>query len=102
MIVDFHSHTSRSDGTLEPQALAQMMRRRGVSVFSVTDHDTLDAYAAFHGALSDAARPPRVVVGVEINTTHRGNEVHLLGYGVRLDDPRGYEEQPLGVFRCAD
>jgi len=22
--------------------------------------------------------------------------------GVRLDDPRGYEEQPLGVFRCGD
>jgi hypothetical protein len=22
--------------------------------------------------------------------------------GVRLDDPRGYEEQPLGVFQCGD
>jgi hypothetical protein len=22
--------------------------------------------------------------------------------GVRLDDPRGYQEQPLGVFRCGD
>ena len=82
MIVDFHSHTRESDGTLTPQALADFMGERGVEVFSISDHDTMSAYGKF-------TPPPdaRVVTGVEINTTYRGNEVHLLGYGMPADAP---------------
>ena len=82
MIVDFHSHTCESDGTLTPQALADFMGERAVEVFSISDHDTMTAYGKF-------TPPPgsRVVTGVEINTTYRGNEVHLLGYGMRPDSP---------------
>ncbi len=82
MIVDFHSHTRESDGTLTPQALADVMGERGVEIFSISDHDTMSAYGKF--------TPPsnaRVVTGVEINTTYRGNEVHLLGYGMPADAP---------------
>ncbi len=82
MIVDFHSHTSQSDGTLTPQELSDFMGERKVEVFSISDHDTLSAYGKF-------TPPPgaTVVTGVEINTTYRGNEVHLLGYGMPADDP---------------
>jgi len=62
-----------------------MMRRRGVTVFSVSDHDTLDAYDAEPSLAQRAAAT--VVTGVEINTTYRGNEVHVLGYGVARDAP---------------
>jgi hypothetical protein len=82
LIVDFHSHTYESDGALSPQALADFMGERGVEIFSISDHDTLSAYGRFE--------PPagaRVVTGIEINTTYQGNEVHVLGYGVPLDDP---------------
>ncbi len=80
MIVDFHSHTRESDGSLTPQALADYMGDREVEVFSISDHDTLSAYGAFRA-------PPgaRVVTGIEINTTWRDNEVHLLGYALPLD-----------------
>jgi predicted metal-dependent phosphoesterase TrpH len=78
VIVDFHSHTNASDGTLEPAQLVAAMRKRGVGTFSITDHDTLRAY---HGLQTDGAH---VVPGVEINTTWRGNEVHVLGYGLPL------------------
>lgn len=82
MIVDFHSHTCESDGTLTPQALAAFMGERNVEVFSISDHDTMSAYGKFEP-------PPgsRVVTGVEINTTYKGNEVHLLGYGMEADAP---------------
>jgi predicted metal-dependent phosphoesterase TrpH len=82
VLVDFHSHTRESDGTLEPRALAEAMRARGVVAFSVTDHDTLAAYPS----VTEGANA-RVVPGIEINSTYRGNEVHVLGYGMRLDDP---------------
>ncbi len=83
MLVDFHSHTVESDGTLEPSALAGLMRTRGVTIFSVTDHDALGAY----DRLGDAAAGAKVVSGIELNTTYRGNEVHVLGYGFPLDAP---------------
>jgi predicted metal-dependent phosphoesterase TrpH len=83
LIVDFHSHTCESDGTLSPAELCGAMHKRGVAVFSITDHDTLAAY--------NGLSPPqgtRVIVGIEVNTTYRGNEVHVLGFRVRRDDPR--------------
>jgi predicted metal-dependent phosphoesterase TrpH len=80
LIVDFHSHTNESDGTLPPQALADFMGERNVEVFSISDHDTLSAYGRF--APRDGAR---VVTGIEINTTYAGNEVHVLGYRIPTD-----------------
>jgi 3',5'-nucleoside bisphosphate phosphatase len=82
VIVDFHSHTSESDGTLNPQALADLMAERGVAYFSISDHDTMSAYGRFV-----PANGARVVTGVEINTTYRGNEVHILGYGITAGAP---------------
>jgi predicted metal-dependent phosphoesterase TrpH len=78
VIVDFHSHTNASDGILEPGELVAAMRRRGVAIFSITDHDTLRAY---DGLQVDGAQ---LVPGIEINTTWRGNDVHVLGYGLPL------------------
>ena len=83
MLVDFHSHTSESDGTLAPQALVQQMRARAVAWFSITDHDTTRAYEA-------EGMPSNIVTGIEINTTWNGSDVHILGYRI----PTG--ESPLG------
>ncbi len=79
MKVDLHSHSRMSDGTLSPQELSDFMGERGVEVFSISDHDTLAAYGNF-------TPPPgaRVIPAIEINTTWRENEVHVLGYGVPL------------------
>lgn len=81
MIVDFHSHTRESDGTLAPQALCDFMAERGVGVFAITDHDTLAAYGQFQ-----VPKHVRVITGIEINTTYKDNEVHILGYRLPLDD----------------
>lgn len=79
MIVDFHSHTYESDGTLSPGELCAAMHKRGVTVFSITDHDTLGAYRDL-----TVPAPMRLVAGIEINTTYDGNEAHVLGYKLPL------------------
>lgn len=79
LIVDFHSHTYESDGTLSPQELADFMGERNVEIFSITDHDSLSAYGNF-----EARNGARVVTGIEINTTYRENEVHILGFNLPL------------------
>ncbi|MEO6913350.1 MAG: PHP domain-containing protein [Candidatus Baltobacteraceae bacterium] len=79
MIVDFHSHTLKSDGSLTPAALSAAMHARNVSIFSITDHDTLGAYGTF-----DPPPNATVVTGIEINTTYNDSEVHILGYNLPL------------------
>jgi predicted metal-dependent phosphoesterase TrpH len=59
------------------------MGERGVEFFSISDHDTLTAYDQF-----EPRNGARVIVGVEINTTYRDNEVHILGYGLPMDAPQ--------------
>ncbi|GAC1405869.1 MAG: PHP domain-containing protein [Candidatus Velthaea sp.] len=78
MTVDFHCHTNESDGTLPPVDLVSSMRKRGVTVFSITDHDTMRAYDDI------TAEGLRLIPGIEINTTWHGNDVHILGYGLPL------------------
>ena len=83
MLVDFHCHTNASDGTLPAAALLAAMRTRGVGICSITDHDSLAAHDEQPPA-NGVATSPRVISGVEINTTYRANEVHVLGYGFGL------------------
>jgi len=80
VLVDFHCHTEASDGSLSAAALLDSMRARGVGHCSITDHDTVAAY----DALAAGAASPKLVSGVEINTTHGRDEVHVLGYGFSL------------------
>jgi len=94
MIVDFHSHTYESDGALSPADLCAAMHERGVSVFSITDHDSMAAYANLSVPAS-----MQVVVGIEINTTYGGDEVHVLGY--RLPVQHAALEATLETNRLA-
>lgn len=81
---DLHSHSTVSDGTLTPEALAARAHAQGVQLWALTDHDELGgqhrARAAAH-ALGLA-----VLHGVEISVTFAGETVHIVGLGVDPDD----------------
>jgi predicted metal-dependent phosphoesterase TrpH len=83
---DLHTHTTASDGELTPAALVRRAVERGVRLLAVTDHDTLSglAEAAAEAATAGAEFWP----GVEINTSWRGREIHVLGYLSATSRPR--------------
>src|SRR5262245_51383045 len=81
---DLHTHTTCSDGTCSPAELVERGVRAGLSALAITDHDTI---AAIEPARLAAGGRIEIISGVEITTTFRDEEVHLLGYFVRLDDP---------------
>ena len=89
--VDLHCHTARSDGVLPPAELLDAMRRWGIALASITDHDTLDGYRELRAA-GEGTEHPRLLAGVEINSiAHdvpglREGELHILGYGMDPDD----------------
>ena len=91
--VDLHTHTLRSDGTLEPRDLVDQAAAVGVHLLTITDHDNLAAYRELT-APGASALPAglELVPGVEINCLTGSapevfeGELHILGFGVRVDD----------------
>ena len=84
VLVDFHTHTTESDGHLSPEALTALFRTTGLDYVSVTDHDTLAAYERFPAAFAPLAT--RLIRGVEVSTHLDGRDVHMLAYNVPLGE----------------
>lgn len=89
--IDLHTHSTRSDGVVEPVDLVQAAWSAGVRLLSLTDHDTL---AGYREVVTAGAVPPglTMIPGVEINalvTRDLGlweGELHILGFGMDPDD----------------
>ena len=78
MFVDFHSHSTFSDGTLTPCELVKMANDKKIQMFSITDHDNVDGQLeAFSAAKSFGID---YVAGVEISCEYP-TMLDMLGYG---------------------
>ena len=83
-MLDLHIHSTASDGTLTPTRIVALAKRRGFSLISVTDHDTMEGVEEALRAGEEYG--VEVVPGVEISAGV-DLEVHMLGYGARPDHP---------------
>ncbi len=89
-MIDLHSHTDQSDGSLSPAELVAAACSGGVGVLGITDHDT---FAGYDAALEPAAAAGvELVCGIELSTKLHGHSVHLLGYFF-------HERNGFGAFR---
>lgn len=77
-MIDLHLHTTASDGTLTPADLVERAASAGLTVISVTDHDTVAGLPEAHAAA--AARGIRLIDGVEITAVEGARDVHMLAY----------------------
>lgn len=77
--MDLHIHTTCSDGSMTPKEVIDEAFNNGVSVISIADHDTIDAY---NEELFQYAESKNILVipGVEISTKTRKCGFHVLGY----------------------
>src|SRR5579872_2755804 len=80
VLVDFHLHTTCSDGAWSPGRLFDEIRKRALSHFSVTDHDNMDAYPVPRDLQESC------IAGLEIDTYGFDQTIHVLAYGVRRRD----------------
>lgn len=85
MLIDLHTHTSRSDGTDSPSELVARAAGAGLDVIAITDHDTTAGWDEALAAAADVGIT--VVPGLEISCRFEGVGVHLLGYRPRGDHP---------------
>ena len=76
--VDFHLHTSCSDGILSPKEVMERAKTNNVEYLAITDHDTLSGldecieYGNKNGI--------KVIPGIELSTQHNNESVHILGF----------------------
>lgn len=87
-MIDLHTHTTASDGRCAPGELVSRARAAGITVLSVTDHDTLGACAESAAACGRAGIA--FVPGIEITAVCDDRDVHVLAYFI---DPASHELQ---------
>jgi len=84
MIVDLHTHSTVSDGTLTPPELLHRARSNGVNCLSITDHDTVGAYQELAGVeCADLSLIP----GIELSAAWASLNIHIVGLNVDLQSP---------------
>lgn len=89
-MIDLHTHTTASDGRCTPAQLVSEAAAAGVTVLSVTDHDTVGAAATTASLCASAGI--EFVPGIEITAVVDGADVHVLGYFIDT------ESRELAVF----
>ena len=96
-LIDLHLHTSSSDGKLNTSQVIEEAEKAGMSVISITDHNTVNAY--------DTLRECRhlfsgkIVTGAELSTSYQGELLEILCYGIDIEYIKKFISQNYLSFR---
>ncbi len=81
---DLHMHTTFSDGAYSPTELVLKTKEAGLSVISITDHDSVNGVYEAITVGKDIGVD--VITGLEISTDIDDKEVHLLAYHIDIEN----------------
>ena len=86
---DLQSHSTHSDGALEPAEVVKRAAAAGVELLALSDHDTVSGVSEAQAA--GRQHGVRVVSAVEISAVDEGatsaRELHILGYAIDHGGP---------------
>ncbi len=82
--IDLHIHSTYSEGNLTPKQIVQIAKKLHLAVISLCDHDGLDGVpeAIFWGKKLGV----KIIPGVEIYADYKKWTLHLIGYGIDLEN----------------
>jgi len=84
-MIDLHTHSRASDGSLEPAEVVGLADRVGLSAIALTDHDTVAGLDGFMRAGQAAC--VRTIPGVEVGASWYGGSLHLVGLFIDPETP---------------
>jgi len=85
-LIDLHMHSFFSgDGEFSPADLVRKCKGAGISVMSVTDHNSVRGNAEARKEAEAAGI--KYISGIEIDCMFQGKNLHLLGYGIDESSP---------------
>ncbi|MFW6151613.1 MAG: PHP domain-containing protein [Verrucomicrobiota bacterium] len=85
-MIDLHTHSTYSDGSLTPPELVQLAKDVGLTAIALTDHDCTDGLSSFCAACSGTG--VECVPGVEISAEVPKGTLHMLGYYIDRENER--------------
>jgi predicted metal-dependent phosphoesterase TrpH len=101
VLIDFHTHSTASDGALSPRELLRRAREAGICLLAITDHDTVSG-SLEAARCAEGGEGPRLVSGIEFScrwsgtpqsgtrqsgTRQSGTAVHVVGLGMDCHHP---------------
>lgn len=76
--VDFHTHTTSSDGILTPTEIINRAFEKEVKYIAITDHDTVAGLE--EASLAAKKLNVNFIPGIELSTEYNGESIHILGF----------------------
>jgi hypothetical protein len=82
--LDLHIHSTFSDGRDTIEEIIELAKQSNVDLISLTDHDVIAGVAEITELGKQAG--VKVIPGIEISTTYRGEIIHILGYFIDVEN----------------
>ena len=76
--VNLHIHTNFSDGEAKAEQVLTSAIEKNYRLISITDHNTIDAHKNIQNKI--------LLTGVEFDCWYKGVYIHLLGYGIDINN----------------
>ena len=83
MKADLHIHSNHSDGSDNTNELLNNLKKSGVEIFALTDHDTVEGCREMEKLSPDIT----FIKGVELTCLCDDIKCHILGYGIDINNP---------------
>lgn len=100
-MIDLHMHTTASDGQYSPVEVLKKCEEAGLSLISLTDHLTTEAYHLLKTPDIRSLFSGKILTGCEFMTQYKGQRMEILGYGIDVDAAENYLT-PWKVFLKPD
>lgn len=83
-LIDLHTHSTCSDGSMSPRELVRHAARMGLAAIALSDHDSV---AGVKDAMDEGKKVGvEVVPAIELSVQSE-TETHILGYYIDIDHP---------------
>ncbi len=84
MKIDLHCHSSFSDGIFTPLQLLEMAEKERLTIFSITDHDSVRGTAIANKESVNYSLS--YITGIEISARYKQEKIEILGYNFNADN----------------
>lgn len=98
-MIDIHSHTTYSDGSSSIEELLEEAQKIGLSLLSITDHNTIQAHFELQNSNIRKKFDGEIISGIEITTTYNGETIEVLGYGFDLEQMQQFLNDNVLSFK---
>lgn len=84
-MIDLHTHSTASDGTLSPSELVEQAAAAGVTTLALTDHDCIAGIPEAKQAAKQQGI--QLIPGVELSVSWSNRTLHLVGLSIDIQHP---------------